>query len=336
MQSRMNKYYNSDELADKETSVSRSEKNKKLYKEVGNLEIENYDSNNNYSVIGTADKQIDVDEVKDMLEKKYKEIPKKKSIGDATEINLPEIKLDETREYDINAVLKKVKEQKEVDYEEDRKKKLRNTQYDILKNLNLDGTSQDDEEDEEEVVEEDTKEEKGQDLIDEATEEEGTTDLALDILSDLRGDEDDTKEVGAIEIEERSEEDDEDEEEDEEASSDKILETKDIPKELFEETDEFTKTDIIEEDDDPTQELFEEAEKKKNDNKLLENTVTGENTFTTTSSMFTTDEFADFADLKSKISIGNILIKILIVIIVLTVIAGIVYLVNKYMNLGLF
>ena len=319
MQSRMSKYYNSDELNNENEDrvlISRSSKNKELYKEVGNLEIENYDSSNNYSVIGTADNEIDIDKVKDLLDKKYKVEPKNKSIGDATQIDLPEIKLDETREYDINAILKKAKEQKEIDYEEERKMKLRNTQYDILKNLDIE---EDEEQDDslEEIEDEEKRKEQEEhlkDLIDEVDnsktiEMEKSTDLALDILSDLKGGDDDTKEIGALDMEDSK-------------SNTKILETKDIPKELFEETDEFTKTEIIVED--------EEDEEDEEDS--LDKSDTEENSFTD-KDMFKTDDFEDFADIKSK---GNLFVKILVIIIVITILAGIVYLANKYLNLGLF
>jgi len=319
MQSRMSKYYSSDELNNENEDrvlISRSNKNKELYKEVGNLEIENYDSNNNYSVIGTANKEIDVDKIKDMLDKKYKEEPKNKSIGDATQIDLPEIKLDETREYDINAILKKAKEQKEINYEEDRKMKLRNTQYDILKNLDLEGNEEEVEEDEEDLREEEVrkeKEDKLKELIDEVepsleSEEEEDTDLALDILSDLKGDEGDTREIGALEMKEDTK------------VNTKILETKDIPKELFEETDEFTKTEIITEEDDDEEDEDDE----------LENTDT--NSFTD-KDMFKTDDFEDFADIKSK---SGLLIKILVLIIVIAIIAIVVYFLNQKLDLGLF
>ena len=318
MQSRMSKYYSSDELNNENEDrvlISRSNKNKELYKEVGNLEIENYDSNNNYSVIGTANKEIDVDKIKDMLDKKYKEEPKNKSIGDATQIDLPEIKLDETREYDINAILKKAKEQKEINYEEDRKMKLRNTQYDILKNLDLEG-NEEEVEDEEDLHDEEVrkeKEDKLKELIDEVepsleSEEEEDTDLALDILSDLKGDEGDTREIGALEMKEDTK------------VNTKILETKDIPKELFEETDEFTKTEIITEEDDDEEDEDDE----------LENTDT--NSFTD-KDMFKTDDFEDFADIKSK---SGLLIKILVLIIVIAIIAIVVYFLNQKLDLGLF
>ncbi len=338
MQSRMSKYYNSDELNNENEDrvlISRSNKNKELYKEVGNLEIENYDSNNNYSVIGTANNEIDIDKIKDMLDKKYKEEPKSKSIGDATQIDLPEIKLDETREYDINVILKKAKEQKEINYEEERKMKLRNTQYDILKNLDIEEHDEDEEEDSlEELHEEEkkkAKEDKLKELIDEVEplgqSEEEDTDLALDILSDLRGDADDTKQIGALEMEE---------DEDSKANT-KILETKDIPKELFEETDEFTRTDIIsddEEESDDNEEETEEIETVEIDTTELDTAEldTKDMSFTD-KDMFKTEDFEDFADIKSK---SGILIKILVIIIVIAILAIIVYFVNDKLNLGLF
>ena len=118
MQSRMDKYYknsNTDTNTKKElrsVKAGRTQKNQELYKEVSHLELEDFDLNSNASVIGD-NTNVNIDDIKDMLDKKYPESHKKHSIGDSTgEINLPKINLDETREYDINSILEKAKEKK--------------------------------------------------------------------------------------------------------------------------------------------------------------------------------------------------------------------------------
>ena len=137
-QSRMDKYYDSDIDIDESTvTTSRTKRNQELYKEVGSLDLQDFDLNNNVSVIGESTENISLDEIKDILSEKYRDTERKKSIGDTEEIVLPKINLDETREYDLNSILEKVKENKEVNYEEDRLKKVRSSQYDILKDLDI-------------------------------------------------------------------------------------------------------------------------------------------------------------------------------------------------------
>ncbi len=148
MNSRMDKYYNSSKQIGK-----RSQKNEQLYKEVNKQSLEDFNVNSNVSVLGDNGKTIDLEMLKSMLDKRYKQPEIKKKI----ELDLPEdddeISLEQTREYDINAILEKAHENKVVDYEKERLKKIRDTQYDILKGLNLDKK-------EEEEYQEPTEEEK--------------------------------------------------------------------------------------------------------------------------------------------------------------------------------
>ena len=51
-QSRMDKYYDSDiDIDDSSVVTSRTKKNQELYKEVGTLDLEDFDLNNNVSII---------------------------------------------------------------------------------------------------------------------------------------------------------------------------------------------------------------------------------------------------------------------------------------------
>ena len=113
----------------------------------------------------------------------------------------PDINLDETREYDINAILEKARSEKEVDYEKERLKKLRDTQYDILNSLDIEG---------EEKEEEPQENNELMDLINTITAKElevkntKKDDLdPLDILTDLKGSED-TVVVSGVHEEEES------------------------------------------------------------------------------------------------------------------------------------
>ncbi len=134
MKSRMDKYKVEDS-----NLKSRTELNKDLY---SNEEIDDYnkiDLNSNISILNNDGKNIDVDQIREMLDKKYRDnLPKRKSITleDTAEIPVQE-KEFETRNYDINRILEKAKSEKKVDYLEDRLKSIRNTNSDILESLNI-------------------------------------------------------------------------------------------------------------------------------------------------------------------------------------------------------
>lgn len=180
MSSRMSKYYDEPEVAN--VPSSRFRRNEELYKEINKSELNNYDVKSNATILGENNNEIDVEKIKKILDTKYNETPKRKSIRleDAEDI---EEEKEITKEYDINIILERAKEEKKENYEEERLKKLRDTQFNILKNLNLEKYSNLD--NDEEVEEDDLKT-----LINTiAYNENHNTDnnTALDILSDLRG-----------------------------------------------------------------------------------------------------------------------------------------------------
>ena len=129
MNSRMEKYYDSTKTIGK-----RSQKNEQLYKEVSKQTLEDFHVNSNATVLSDNGTSIDLEMLKDMLDKKYRDNnkPHKPLNLDFPQEEEP-ISLEQTKEYDINAILEKARESKTVDYETERLKKLRDTQYDILK-----------------------------------------------------------------------------------------------------------------------------------------------------------------------------------------------------------
>ncbi len=131
MASRMDKY------KDKAVRSSRSSRNKNLYNT-----IYSYDKYSNIEGIASIDKtnKIDISKVKEMIdgrEKYQNERQYRKAIGEEHE-DLPIIrshyKEDTERNYDIMDILKNAKENKEPDNKE---RVLNNTNYDVLKNINL-------------------------------------------------------------------------------------------------------------------------------------------------------------------------------------------------------
>lgn len=133
MASRMEKYYTEQD----DVVGSRSKKNSELYKEINNSEIDKFDIQSNATVLTDVKNNIDVEKIKKILDTRYNAAPKRKSIRIDVEKEEINDRIDDTREYDINAILEKAKEEKDDNYEKDRVKKLRDTQYNILSNLNL-------------------------------------------------------------------------------------------------------------------------------------------------------------------------------------------------------
>ena len=134
MNTRIDKYY------EKNTSVpSRTTRNSDLYKEISKTELENFEVRSNATIIGNNRGSIDVEKIKSILDTHYNDVPKRRTI------QIEPIKKEEktkspvfeTKEYDINVILDKAKEDKLENYGEDRAKKLRDTQFDILSNLNI-------------------------------------------------------------------------------------------------------------------------------------------------------------------------------------------------------
>ncbi len=177
MSSRMDKYYDNNEFVG-----SRTKKNATLYQEITHDDIEEINLTSNAHVIGENDQNINLDQIKEILEKKYHEEPKKNYIAQKTEDSKEEKKeVEETKEYDINSILQKAKLTKDVDYERDRLKKVRDTQYDILKGLDL-------EEEKSSSKISNSQEENLINLVNTITEKELTREMnPLDILTDLKG-----------------------------------------------------------------------------------------------------------------------------------------------------
>ncbi len=374
-QSRMDKYFeleeakntSSEEKSEKPVFSSRLQKNQNLYKEVSSLEIEGFDLNSNSTVLDVDASEIDLEDVKEQLEEKYHENPKNKSFGDTDEINLPKINLDETREYDINVILAKAKEQKEIDYEEDRHRKVNDVLKDIEEYTKKVKKSKNDDLSKSGV----TSEEELQTLIDtinakELIEEEENLEVTgemdpLDLLSDLKGDDDNTIVMGQLIDETGALTVDEEDVETDQLTLEEVEQISEISKELEDNTEEIemdtqeieTDTQEIETDtqeieqaeegtilEDTTEikkekkkkEKKEKKEKKKKKKELEEL----DNSFINDTLELKNEDYDEFDDLKEDMKATKIIIKILIVIIVLVFIAGIIVLCNSKFNWGLF
>ena len=75
MATRMQKYYYEDKKFG-----SRTEKNQELYKEIAESDIDKFELSSNATVLSDAKNNIDIDKIKKILDTKYKEVPKRKTI----------------------------------------------------------------------------------------------------------------------------------------------------------------------------------------------------------------------------------------------------------------
>lgn len=128
MASRMDRY------KDSSTNTGRSRKNQSLYDEIRNL-----DTYSNIEGVATIEhaNEIDMNEVRKLL-KNRENYKKQRDAGIITEEKKEIIKEDTPKpvekNYDINAILNKMKQKQEINDNEHRK--LSDDQYDFLKKLN--------------------------------------------------------------------------------------------------------------------------------------------------------------------------------------------------------
>lgn len=122
---------------------SRASRNEQLYKDINKMELQNYEVKSNATVLGDNRRNIDVDKIKSILDTHYNDAPKRRTIA----IEEPEKEtpnpIFETKEYDINVVINKAKDQKHDDIKEDQNSKLHDTEFNILKNLDLEEEPED-------------------------------------------------------------------------------------------------------------------------------------------------------------------------------------------------
>lgn len=304
MQSRMDKYNNSG------TQIkTRTQKNQNLYEDVRNSSLTEFDVNSNVSVIDNQSDVIDVNRIKKMLDRRYSDsAPKRRSI-ELPEYDEPIIEepLVDTKEYDINAILAKAKQGKNVDYNKERLKKVRETQFEILNNLDLELKKVE----ETKSASRQQEEQNLMNLINTITELElknrekysKEENDAADLL-DLDYDEEEENE---IEIPKKIEE--------EEKVDDIVIAEE--PEEV-----EITMTSEIEVEE---KEEPEEEEKSRDDH--IEETLSKLN--------IDISSYEEFKDV-SKNDIGSIILKIIIFIIIIALVIGGVYIMDDILSLGLF
>ena len=329
-----------------DTTPSRVKKNANLYRRIDASAIDDIEINQPEEVIESNTSTIDVEKLKSMLDKKYRD-PSSNALKDVDHKPVDrQINLEETREYNLDEILNKAKANDDTDYGVERLKKLSDTNVSILDGLNIkdNDTSKDEINGDEKLskskVSSDSKklielidtinlkEQEGYDallnesnnnydddtrddnkkasLLDDFDLEDTTSNEPLDMLSELTGTDEDTKVVGASEI-----------------VSDKDLEYE-SPK-LDSKDDKYDDIDLENSDDDfdTTEVVSREDTDEFTDSIEL-----------TTTQIFTKDDFEDFDDLKEATK-PRIFIKILIFLIVIAVIIGTVFVLDRILDLGI-
>ena len=175
MSSRMDRYNNEVE----ENVSSRVNKNTSLYEDIKRSSFTRVSNNDNIRVIESSGKTIDINKIKKYI-LENKEEPRVRKI-----ITVPEEKVEtnnvpeEKKVYDINSVLEKARKSRELDYENERHKKISEQGYNVLNKLK-------EYEKEEESYEEDelnTEEGTLVDLINTVTVHKGEVNLLEELMS---------------------------------------------------------------------------------------------------------------------------------------------------------
>lgn len=121
-------------------TMSRTKRNQNVYSMTDLGELSRIKTNTNVSVISDAPKEIDLEKIKNYvysLDNEEDEKRKRLLLEIPEDEPIREVTRKEEKNYDINSVLERAKDRRNSDYEEDRHRKLSNTQIDILKNIKI-------------------------------------------------------------------------------------------------------------------------------------------------------------------------------------------------------
>lgn len=294
MNSRMERYNEDDGVI----SETRTSKNRNLYDTISNGDFSHIPTNSNFKVIETSGNNIDMEKIKKyIISMNQKPMPKRENLF--TEIHEEEIKEEkvEPRDYDINSVLEKARQGREINYDRERYKRLHNTQYDILSQLKM---YEKKEYEKEELEEFNTDERTLIDLINTVTIHKDDTGL----LDELKGNADDEAELVPP------------------MKPDKVKE--DLKREIIKEIKEDQKNKELER----TQEL------KNLKDKETVNTI--DKSFYTNSMTFSKEDFEGFEELEKSVKKNNILVIISLIVLIISILGTMLVIANYVFNLGLF
>lgn len=295
-----------------DNTPSRVRKNANLYKRIDASKIDEVELPKKEELLENNTSTIDVEKLKSMLDKKYRDL---ENDSRNTDSSVKEsINLEETREYNLGMALNKARDNDDTDYKIERLKKLNDTNASILEGLNIKDTSTSKEIERPSKVSSDSKklielidtinlkEQEGYDSILKSSNSDANINLededTTGILDSLKGDNEETKVVGAASLDK---------------DSINLEDTKYEDIDLDDTKEEFDTTEVVNRDD--TSEFTDSIE-------------------LTTTQIFTKEDFDDFDDLKEATK-PKILVKILIFIIIIAVILGTIFVLDRVLDLGI-
>ena len=245
------------------------------------------------------------------------------------------------KDYDINSVLERARDRRESDYEEERHRKLNNTQIDILKNIKINEekieTIRDDDitlpidELEEEL---NTQEKTIVDLIQNI--QNNSSKGKKDLFEDLMGDNEDTVVMPALSFDDNNDKEElkealfdmtQDLESIKEPESDFTREIN-LEKEALKASNEESEEDEEEEEDDTETVELDNTEEMNTTTTTLPKIKEIDKSFYTNSMTFSKTDFEGFDDLEKSTKKKGIFTKIAIIFIVIMLIATIVLILN--------
>lgn len=315
MKSRMEKYNDPTY-----STMSRTKRNSSIY---SNMDMEDIKikTGNNARVIADASKDIDMDKILkyiNSMEEKKERV--NITLDDYKDNEISPIK-KETKDYDINSVLSRARDNRNKDYSDEKYKKLDNSEYNILKNIKVEENKN-----EEEVndIELNTNEKTIVKLIDDLSKTKKMD--KSELFGELMGDNENTVVLGAKDLEEEvndlSNKIDEAKKPLEELTRDLMMENEKL-KEMISENKK-------EENDEPSIKqikIEEEPEEKRNE---------VDKSFFTNSLTFSKKDFEETDDFLDEEEGSSFYTKFAIFMIIIVLIATLVIIANYVFDLNLF
>ena len=309
---------------------SRVSRNDSLYQDIRNSEIPGVRNDSNVKVIENSGKTIDIDKIKKYIND-INDQPRsrRRNVFDVPiEDNKAPEREVKPKDYDINSVLEKAKQSREVDYERERYKKLRDTQYDILSKLEIYDDKEVKTKEDDKLTRDDfnTEEKTLIDLINTVTIHNGDVNLLEDLVG---GDDEETTLPISEELNLAGAK----------ASSDNfgnttvsnLLDSISKDPEIasgphINKTLTRPKIDVSIDNDDKTREL----------SSLKDKTIKADDSFYTNSMSFSKEDFEGFDEIEKNVKKSSVLTTILVVIFIISIIVSIVVILNYVLKLGLF
>lgn len=302
--------------------MSRTNRNKHIYTSNDLNELSRIKTNTNVSIISDAPKSIDLDKIRNYLEANNKIEERHQRIS----LELPREKetvvvRKEEKDYDIKKVLERARDSREINYEEDRHRKLNNTQIDILKSIKIrEKITEEINEDVTSPIDELNTEEKTLVDIIQNIQNKNSSASKKDLFEDLMGNDDDTLVLGQ-----------KDDLINENSLKDMLLEMTQNLEDIKEPTNEFTREMNMEKL--KIQELEEKQDDDSEDDKPEIKEL--DKSFYTNSIMFDKNDFEGLDDLENEAKKSSFFTKFAVFIVIIMLLATIFLIANFVFDLNI-